>query len=233
MAAVAAVLIASSAGAQSIEAFAGMQAYNRGDISNALRLLQNAASANDPEGQVNLGYMYARGQGVFADQQKAFQLYQLSALQGDSEGMNAIGYKYLHGTGVFPDPQKAVHWFCKAIALGNARAMNNLADMLDAGDHVTKDEDEARNLWEQAAALGHSNAMMNLSSSYALGPKADQAKAQQWLVAAARRGNPLAEQVLQESGYKGKLPAPFDETAMMIPVRTGASGHSKFCATIS
>jgi hypothetical protein len=219
--------------AQSLAALAGMQAYNRGDIQSAYRLLRAAADAGDAEGEVNLGYMYARGQVVAENQQEAFRLYKLSAGQGDGEGMNALGYKYRFGTGVAANPEQAVHWFCMAVAYGNPRAMNNLGGMLASGDYVTQDLAEARSLWEQAAALGHSNAMMNLARSYAMEPGADAAKVQQWVLTAAQHGNPAAIQMLQSRGYTGMLPPQFDETALMIPSVKGKSGHTKVCGLTS
>lgn len=229
----AAVAFMTAAHGQSATALAGIAAYNRGDIPAAYRLLRAAADVNDPEGQVNLGYMYARGQGVAENQAEAFRLYSLSARQGDGEGMNALGYKYLFGTGVAPDSQKAVSWFCAAIAQGNPRAMNNLAGMLASGDYLTRDDAEARSLWMQAAARGHANAMFNLARSYTLGPDPDLAKAQQWIVKAGERGHPEAIQYLRSSGYTGALPAPFDEVAMIIPFVKGKAGHTKVCSLIS
>ncbi len=67
------------AAAQSPQTLDGMKAYNRGDFATAYRLLRQEADAGDAEAQVNLGYMYARGQGVKADQLEAFRLYTLSA----------------------------------------------------------------------------------------------------------------------------------------------------------
>ena len=77
---VAAVLFAGlrSVLAQSEATLAGMEAYNRGDIATAYRLLSHEAKAGDPEAQVNLGYLFARGQGVRANQETAFRLYGLS-----------------------------------------------------------------------------------------------------------------------------------------------------------
>src|SRR5262245_54942498 len=96
-----AVLLANvPARAQSPITYAGMQAYNRGDSPTAYTLLRQAADAGDAQGQVNLGYLYARGQGVPVNQVEAMRLYKSAADQGDSEGMNAIGYKYQFGTGV-------------------------------------------------------------------------------------------------------------------------------------
>jgi TPR repeat protein len=143
------------ASAQSANTLAGMEAYNRGDFTAAYRLLEQEAKSGDPEAQVNLGYLFARGQGVFANQGEALRLYSLSAARGDGEGMNAVGYKYQYGTGVNKDIDVAVHWYCKAVEAGNARGMNNLAILLSDGLGVPKDEEQARDLWRQSAALGH------------------------------------------------------------------------------
>jgi TPR repeat protein len=225
----AAVFVAAQADAQSVTALAGMQAYNRGDIGTALRLLHEAAVAGDAEAEVNLGYLYARGQGVFEDQKEAFRLYQQSADQGNSEGMNALGYKYLYGTGVAVDPARAVHWFCLAIGNGNPRAMNNLAMMLNTGHYVMQDEAEARALWEQSAKLGHGNSMMNLGMSYLQGHKRDPAKGQEWIRRAAEAGQPDAQRFVLANGYRGRLPPPFIEGAAMIPEPKHTGGHTKIC----
>ena len=89
---------------------AGIEAYNRADFATAFRLLKSAADAGDSDGQVNLGYLYARGHGVKENQREALRLYLLSARQNNPEGMNAVGYKYWFGTGIDPDIKQAVHW---------------------------------------------------------------------------------------------------------------------------
>ena len=68
--------IGAGVAAQGTEAsvLAGIEAYNRGDITASLALLKNAADAGDADAQVNLGYLYARGQGVDANQQEALRL---------------------------------------------------------------------------------------------------------------------------------------------------------------
>jgi uncharacterized protein len=92
-----------------------MQAYNKGDVATAYRLLRQEADAGDSDAQVNLGYLYARGQGVVADQKEAFRLYALSAEQGNGEGTNALGFKYQYGTGVAKDIDRAIYWYCEAV----------------------------------------------------------------------------------------------------------------------
>ncbi len=226
---VALVLGGGAALAQSRDTLAGMDAYNRGDVENAYRLLAQEARAGDAEAQVNLGYLYARGQGVAVNQTTAFRLYELSAAQGDSEGMNALGYKYQYGTGVAPDIAIAVHWYCKAVEAGNARAMNNLGLLLSAGAGVPRDLNQARDLWRQSAASGHASAMTNLAFSYLAGPRPDRDQALAWMKRAAEGGQPKAQAFLRAGGYTGPLPPPVDQAAKMIPSVRGASGHARIC----
>lgn len=147
-----------------------IDAYNRGDAVTAFALLKAAADRGDFDAQVNLGYLYARGQGVAVNQLEAFRLYRLSAQQGNGEGMNALGYKYQFGTGIAPDPNRAVSWYCMAVLQGNSRAMNNLALVLEEGKLVRANIADARNLWRQSASMGHINAMFNLGRSLLYGP---------------------------------------------------------------
>ena len=150
---------------------AGINAYNSGDYATAFKLLKSAADSGDSDAEVNLGYMYARGQAVAEDQAEAMRLYRLSADKGNGEGMNAIAYKYEFGTGVPVDMKMAVEWFCRAIDIGDPRAMNNLAILHARGQGgVDYDLNEARSLWRQSAALGHANGMFNLGYSLLTSP---------------------------------------------------------------
>ena len=211
----------------------GIEAYNNGDYDTAVRALKAAADRGDSDAQVNLGYMYARGQSVRTDQFEAMRLYRLSADQGNSEGMNAVAYKYAFGTGVPVDVSMAVRWFCRAIAAGNPRAMNNLANLHAKGDVLSYDLDEARDLWRQAADLGHTNAMLNLGLSMIQfpEPKHGESEGNHWILHAAELGQPGAIQWLRAAGYQGSLPGPRDEAAMMILAPKKASGHAPECVT--
>jgi TPR repeat protein len=228
-------LFASTALGQSASTISGMKAYNAGDFSTAFRLLSGAAKEGDPEAQVNLGYLYARGHGARADQVEALRLYRLSAAQGDGEGMNAIGYKYEFASGVPKDVEQAVHWFCRAIEHGNPRAMNNLANMLSAGSDIRRNLPEARRLWEQAAALGHVNAAYNMGLSYlqGLSGENDAHLAGVWILKAGKAGQADAQRILRRNGYAGPLPPSVDYQLGMFPAPQGAAGHSEICAVVT
>jgi uncharacterized protein len=214
--------------AQSEAALAGMQAYNKGDYAAAYRLLRQSADAGDPHGLVNLGYLYARGHGVRADQLQSLRLYEMSARAGSSEGMNALGFKYLHGTGVPKDAKRAAYWFCEAIVRGNWRAMNNLGLLLISGE-VPVDLPEARNLWKQASELGHPNAMNNLAISYLNGPDRDLQKADELMLQAAQLGHPSAQRYMRSRGYASTFPRAINVELAMKPEPEGVVGHTKEC----
>ena len=206
------LLLAGATQAQDVSpgVVAGIEAYNRGDIAAAFRLLKGAADGGDSDAQVNLGYMYARGHGVAANQQEAMRLYMLSAKQGNPEGMNAVGFKYRYGTGVGIDLPRAVHWFCRAAVLGDPRGLNNLGIMYLEGQGVERDVSEARRLWEQSAERGNPNAMANLDNSLYFVEPMDRARATELLIEAARHGHAGAQDAARRLGYKEQLPPPID-----------------------
>lgn len=214
------------------EVLAGVTAYNHGDIATAFHLLGAEAARGNSDAQVNLGYMYARGQGAATDQQEALRLYRLSASLGNAEGMNALGYKYQFGTGVPPNIQTAIDWYCRAIAQGNPRALNNMAILYDRGIGVPRDPMTARDLWRQSAQNGHANAAYNLGMSLLAAPHGpeDTQQGLQWLQGAAMAGQVLAQRQLRATGYTGKLPPPIDTTgAMTIVPKDLPGGHAPVC----
>ena len=90
--------------------------YTRID-NNALKYLQQAATAGDAEAQYNLGCMYEYGEnvqgyiGVVRDDAKAVELYQLAAAQGDAEAQYNLGMMFAKGEGVAQDDAEALKYF--------------------------------------------------------------------------------------------------------------------------
>ncbi len=212
---------------------AGVEAYNHGDLATAFSLLSAEAARGNSDAEVNLGYMYARGQGVAADQREALRLYRLSAAQGNAEGMNALGYKYQFGSGVTANLPTAIAWYCRAIARGDPRALNNLAILYDHGIGVPQDLGAARDLWRQSAERGHPNSAYNLGASLIAAPGApdDTRLGMLWLQRAAMAGQAAAQQWLRATGYSRPLPPPFDTAAAMtILPKDFSPGHAPVCA---
>src|SRR5258708_11773177 len=226
------MLLAAGAGAQDIapSVVTAIGAYNRGDIATAYRLLKTASDGGDSDAQVNLGYLYARGQGIAQNQQEALRLYLLSAKQGNAEGMNAVGFKYRYGTGVEIDLPRAVHWFCRAAVSGDPRGLNNLRIMYNEELAVDRDMEEARNLWRQSAERSNPNAMFNLSQSLFFQMPQDRALASRLLLQSAQLGSAAAQKMLRQLGYDGPLPPAVNTELEMRKTRKALSpGEVRDC----
>jgi TPR repeat protein len=212
----------------------GVDSYNHGQVGIAFADLKTAADCGNSDAQVNLGYMYARGQGAPTDQGEALRLYQLSADQGNSEGMNAIGFKYAFGSGVSMDMATAIKWVCKAVRLGNPRALNNLGTFYFKGTGVSQDTKVARDLWQQAADHGNTNGTLNIGASYLASQNPDERKlGVNLILQAAMSGNMEAQEVLRRNGYNGPLPGWKNEAAMMFKSVPEKPGHAPVCDMLS
>jgi uncharacterized protein len=230
----AAVTLATAAGAETAppdDLVAGIAAYNEGDFATAAHRLQSATDQGNAEAMVDLGYLYARGQGVVANPDYALLLYQRAAALGDAEGMNAVGYRLNFATP--PDLHAAIEWYCRAVALGNPRAMNNLALLVYDGRGVPPDRAEARNLWRQSSALGHLNARANLGLDLASDTTLTARQRQDgfaMLRDAAMQGSAVAQDILRRSGDSETFPPPtVTALTMGLEPRNVPPGSSNLC----
>ena len=79
-----------------------------------LRQLMERAEQGDAIAQSNLGVMYANGEGVTQDYEKAVEWYQKAAQQGFANAQYNLGVMYEHSKGVTQDYEKAVEWYQKS-----------------------------------------------------------------------------------------------------------------------
>ena len=183
-----------------------VQAYNRGDYQLAFRLLKQESDAGVSDAQVNLGYMYTRGQGTAVNRDEALRLYGLSANHGNGEGWNALGYRAMVAKPM--DVEHAVEYFCRAVALGNPRAMNNLAFVVAGDTSFGADRfSEAQSLWTQAAESGDAGAMFRLATVLM---NNNVSAAMTWLRRSRRSGasGQRSRSFSDQRGYNGALPRP-------------------------
>ena len=73
--------------------------------------LHAQAAQGDATVQVNLGGLYARGQGVPQDYVKARRWYEKAAAQGDATAQVNLGWLYAEGHGVSQDDVRAYMWY--------------------------------------------------------------------------------------------------------------------------
>ena len=88
----------------------GIAAYRSGDYATALRILRPLAEQGNAAAQLNLGSMYAHGQGVAQDYREAVKWYRLGAEQGNSTAQVFFGLMYSQGQGVVQDNLRAHMW---------------------------------------------------------------------------------------------------------------------------
>ena len=99
----------------------GWNTYDEGQYSDTIMLWQKAADLGLAAAQVNLGFMFANGEGVRKDEKKAFQLYEMAADKKHPEGYVNLSRMYSRGIGVEHDYDKASHYACLAREAGNSR----------------------------------------------------------------------------------------------------------------
>jgi TPR repeat protein len=139
-----------------------IDAYNRGDYAQALKIFRQLAAQGDASAQYRFGQMYREGQGVTQNYQEALKWYRLAAAQGIAEAQNNIGWMYHKGYGVTQDHQEALKWYRLAADQGNASAQYNIGYMYGNGQGVTQNYQEALNWFRLAAAQGDATAIENL-----------------------------------------------------------------------
>ena len=70
------------------------------NYATALRLLRPLAGHGNARAQLNLGYLYANGQGVPQDCSEAAKWFRLAAGQGNAAAQFNLGVMYGQGQGV-------------------------------------------------------------------------------------------------------------------------------------
>jgi hypothetical protein len=75
-----------------------------------MRWYKLAASRNDANAQVFLGYMYQNGEGVLQDYTEAINWYRLAAKQGVADAQYNLASMYFSGQGVLQDYVRAHMW---------------------------------------------------------------------------------------------------------------------------
>jgi len=111
-------------------------AYQRGYFLSAFNRATEQAKNGDAKAMTLLGELYAKGQGVGRDDQKAAEWYKLAADRGDANALYALGTFRLDGRAGPRNRDEAMKLFAQAAKLGNASAAYNmgLANLEPQGD---------------------------------------------------------------------------------------------------
>ena len=112
-------------------------AYDREDFDTAVKIFRKLAEQGDAAGQINLGKMYANGEGVLQDYAETVKWYRLAAEQGNAYAQVLIGLMYANGMGVAQDNIMTYMWYSLASANGDEDAgewRDELAAQMTAAD---------------------------------------------------------------------------------------------------
>ena len=127
-------------------------AYDKQDYTAALRLFRPLADQGYASAQLNLGMMYAKGQGVPQDYVQAVNWYRLAADRGYASAQIMLGIMYSKGQGVPQDYVQAARWYRLAADQGYASAQIMLGIMYSKGQGVPQDYVEAHKWFTLSAA---------------------------------------------------------------------------------
>lgn len=157
------------------------------DQAGSVEALTQRAAQGEAQAQLQLGLLYAKGQGVPQDYAEALKWYRLAAAQGNAEAQFSLGVLYAKGEGVAPDGAEAAKWYHLAAAQGNAEAELNLGLLSATGQGVPQDDAEALKWFRLAAGQGNAGAQFNLGVLYSQGQGVpqDDIQAYKWFTLAA------------------------------------------------
>ena len=174
----------------------GAKAYQKGAYSDAERMLRPLADQGNPKAMYYIGFMYAQGNGVKQDMDKAIEWWKKSADKNFAPAELNLGMTYESGEGgIDKNPEEAAKWYRKAAAQGDTQAETSLGDMYVTGRGVAQDPKEAAKLYKAAVIKGYAPAFAGYAYLYETGagvPK-DPVKAHMYYnVAAATSTGELA-----------------------------------------
>jgi TPR repeat protein len=166
---------------------------NNDRVTEALTLLQRAASAGYPEATYPLATILASSGRVTEAQQllapltaqsdaralylvgriaeasreylRAAQFYERNAHRGNADAFNNLGYLHANGLGVARDDGRAAQYYRDAVAAGSIEAGINLVALADAGRTQLATNESRTALLERAAQMGQPTALRMLGRS--------------------------------------------------------------------
>lgn len=132
-----------------------------GDYTDALHWAHMAADRS-ARARYLLGDLYAKGQGVAADDANALRWYREAAEMGDAAAQYQVGRFLAQGRAGPRDPEAALDWFERAANRGNAPAQLALGQALLEGSEVHQNRLQGRHWLLRAARQGLAEAQWRL-----------------------------------------------------------------------
>lgn len=183
------------------------QAFQAGDVTKAVKLLQGAANTGNAEAAHTLGHLYEQGNGVGVDLPQALRLYLIASERNpfDAEASYHVGSMYKNGKGTAVDRSKAIRYLTASADLGFPQAMEAMVVML-ISSKLASESDLAIKYLGQLTAQGSQSAKKIYSQQLSLRALArpnrnNNAAYREYLRSAADQGEAAAQRSLGEQLY--------------------------------
>ena len=163
-------------------------------------LLEKAAAVGQPEALARLGIIYANGQGVPVDNDKAVGYFERGAAANNALSQLNLAVLIMDGKAGRADPARVVSLLTAASAT-NPNAAFELGMIYYEGQLQPRDIGRAQSLFEQAAQSGHEGALINLGVISINGENgtADPVAAQKWWMMAQLGGSKKGDELVKRS----------------------------------
>jgi TPR repeat protein len=151
------------------------------DYTKAAIYYKKACDGEHVKGCLNLGLLYAYGEGVSVDDEEAADLLERAGDGGEVAGCSSLGFLYAKGKGVQRDFSIAIDLYKKGCVGVDMGGCSNLGFMYVTGQGVEKDELKAAELFIKACDGGDMEGCSNLGNIYEKGSEIprDERKAQE------------------------------------------------------
>ena len=200
------------------------------DPRAAVRDFELAAAMKSSEGELWLGFVYARGLcGKPVNAQTAYRHYRKAAELGNPAGYLMVGLCMRDGVGCPQNGPVAFSYLQEAVKLGNTDAMYEIGLLYSNGAIVKKDLEQAVQWFRRAAEAGNSYGIYELACCYesGRGVQKDLAKAAALFRISASAGNRYAQFMIARC-YEGGLGVPQDKYEAIKWYKKAAAGPDGF-----
>jgi TPR repeat protein len=177
----------------------------QGQMPAAISAYRKAADKGSSSAMVELGVLYATGNGVAKDEAQARLLFEKAANAGNPRGLKNLAA--IGGGGATADPVRMRAILAKSAEANSSEAQYQLGMMMAEGIGGPRDDAAARVLFEKAAAQDHPAALERLGIflESGRGGPADTAGAKSYLERASALGNEAAKAELEHFNCKWVL----------------------------
>ncbi len=140
-------------------------AYQAGDISRALKIAEQFATAGNAEAQTMAGHIHLRGETGLVDTDAAVKWYRMAAEQKDPDAYMALGEMSLRSQAGL-SASDAMAWFSKASQAGRVDAKRAIGEMYLKGQGIAPNREKGLSWLQQAMDLGDAYAARKMADAY-------------------------------------------------------------------